>query len=200
MVSWPLHRPIRAQLHKQCKELWELCPKVRDQNSSCRSSTSKSKKPILIDWERCYPSLRLICLHCVQFLFHSFFRRDRKMDSQNAVQVDETQRQQETVSRNYLWQCTSEYGQYMFNAEKFRAGLFLLYSTTVFSWVSKIITWDCLRFALLCVLFGSGNSHLIDRNWVHFFGREICLYLVWIFDDSLQYLTLSCLAFWFCYL
>ena len=73
MVSWPLHRPIRAQLHKQCKELWELCPKVRDQNSSCRSSTSKSKKPILIDWERCYPFLRLICLHRVQFLFHSLF-------------------------------------------------------------------------------------------------------------------------------
>lgn len=134
------------------------------------------------------------------FISLSFYRRDRKMDSQNAVQVDETQRQQETVSRNYLWQCTSEYRQYMFNAEKFRAGLFLLYSTTVFSWASKIITWDCLRFALLCVLFGSGNSHLIDRNRVHFFGREICLYLVWIFDDSLQYLTLYCLAFWFCYL
>ena len=97
------------------------------------------------------------------FISLSFYRRDRKMDSQNAVQVDETQRQQETVSRNYLWQCTSEY-------------------------------------ALLCVLFGSGNSHLIDRNRVHFFGREICLYLVWIFDDSLQYLTLYCLAFWFCYL
>ena len=35
-----------------------------------------------------------------------------------------------------------------------------------------------LRFALLCVLFGSGNSHLIDRNRVNFFSREICLYLV----------------------
>ena len=57
-----------------------------------------------------------------------------------------------------------------------------------------------LRFALLCVLFGSGNSHLIDRNRVNFFSREICLYLVWIFDYSLQYLTLYCLAFWFCYL
>ena len=42
------------------------------------------------------PSLRLI------FISLSFYRRDRKMDSQNAVQVDETQRQQETVSRNYL--------------------------------------------------------------------------------------------------
>ena len=103
MVSWPLHRPIRAQLHKQCKELWELCPKVRDQNSSCRSSTSKKQKAyfdrlreVLSFLEVNLPSLRLI------FISLSFYRRDRKMDSQNAVQVDETQRQQETVSRNYL--------------------------------------------------------------------------------------------------